>query len=250
MRKFEAMIEPGQAPRIIDVGGYEVNWTRIEATPQVLLVNREDEDRRNGRFHKVRGDGSQLAYDDNSFDIAYSNSVIEHVGDAHDQDAFAAEIRRVTPRYYVQTPNRFVIEPHLIAAGIRFLSRRLTRRLVRWLSVRGWVLTPDQVTVDQLLASIRLLDRKRMQPDAAAVPRRRDSCRDLHGHDEVAGCDPSVMLLYSHQREILSAKGRIELATRYRCQCRPSSGPAMGWAVLSRCLGIVRANCSWEPAEG
>lgn len=170
MRRFEAMFEPAQATRIIDVGGYELNWTLIAAAPQVLLVNLEDEDRSNGRFHKVRGDGRQLSYDDNSFDIAYSNSVIEHVGDASDQAAFAAEIRRVARRYYVQTPNRwFVIEPHLITAGIQFLPRPVMRRLVRWFSVWGWVEKPDQARIDEVIASIRLLDRTRMKqlfPDA------------------------------------------------------------------------------------
>src|SRR5262245_13371206 len=145
MRRFEAMFGLAPATRIIDVGGSQFNWTLIDTEPQVLLVNLQDEDRRDGRFHKVRGDGRQLQYGDNSFDIAYSNSVIEHVGDPDDQDAFAAEIRRVAPRYYVQTPNRwFVVEPHLIAAGIHFLPRRLGRRLVRWLSVWGWVQKPDQ----------------------------------------------------------------------------------------------------------
>jgi hypothetical protein len=170
MQQFEAMFRLVPATRIIDVGGYQFNWTLIDAAPQVLLVNLEDEDRDDGRFRKVRGDGRQLPYDDNSFDIAYSNSVIEHVGDTDDQDAFATEIRRVAPRYYVQTPNRwFVIEPHLIAAGIHWLPHRWMRRLVRWVSVWGWVVKPDQARVDAQLASIRLLDRKQMQrlfPDA------------------------------------------------------------------------------------
>jgi hypothetical protein len=170
MRKFEALFGPAPATRIIDVGGYAYNWTLIDAEPQVLLVNLEDEDRHDGRFHKVHGDGRRLPYADNSFDIAYSNSVIEHVGEPGDQDAFAAEIRRVAPRYYVQTPNRwFVIEPHLIAAGIHLLPRRVMRRLVRWLSVWGWVERPDQHAIDELLASIRLLDHARMRelfPDA------------------------------------------------------------------------------------
>jgi ubiquinone/menaquinone biosynthesis C-methylase UbiE len=170
MRLFEEMFGPTSSTRIIDVGGYEHNWTLIDARPEILLVNLEDEDRRDGRFHKVRGDGRQLAYDDNSFDIAYSNSVIEHVGDSDDQGAFAAEIRRVASRYYVQTPNRwFLIEPHLIAVGIHYLPRQALRRLVRWLSVWGWVQKPDQAAIDALLASIRLLDKKRMRelfPDA------------------------------------------------------------------------------------
>jgi hypothetical protein len=170
MHQFEAIFGPTAATRIIDIGGYQDNWMLIDAEPEVLLVNLEDEDRRDGRFHKVRGDGRQLPYADNSFDIAYSNSVIEHVGDARDQDAFAAEVRRLARRYYVQTPNRwFFVEPHLIAVGIHLLPRPVTRRLVRWFSLWGWVTRPDPAQIDQLLGSIRLLDRKRMQelfPDA------------------------------------------------------------------------------------
>jgi SAM-dependent methyltransferase len=170
MRQFEAMFEPTATSRIIDVGGYQFNWTLIDAEPQVLLVNLEDEDRRDGRFQKVRGDGRKLPYGDRSFDIAYSNSVIEHVGDPADQAAFAAEIRRVAARYYVQTPNRwFVVEPHLLAIGIHLLPRPLLRRLVRWCSAWGWVTRPDQDAIDRMIASIRLIDRKQMArlfPDA------------------------------------------------------------------------------------
>jgi hypothetical protein len=170
MQRFAAMFEPSPATRIIDVGGSELNWKLIDSEPEVVLVNIDSEDGHDGRFRKVRGDGRKLPYDDNAFEIAYSNSVIEHVGDVRDQDSFAAEIRRIAPCYYVQTPNRwFVIEPHLIAAGIHLLPRRLTRRLVRWLSVWGWVTRPDQTAVDAMIGSIRLLDRRRMQqlfPDA------------------------------------------------------------------------------------
>jgi len=170
MQQFEAMFGLEPVTRIIDIGGYPLNWTLIAAKPQVLLVNLEDEDRQDGRFHKVRGDGRHLSYADNSFDIAYSNSVIEHVGNAVDQEAFAAEIRRVAPRYYVQTPNKwFLIEPHLIAIGIHYLPRRVLRRLVRWLSVWGWVEKPDQAAIDAQIDSIRLLDKQRLRelfPDA------------------------------------------------------------------------------------
>jgi hypothetical protein len=78
---------------------------------------------------------------------------------------FAAEIRRVAPRYYVQAPNRwFLVEPHLLAVGIHLLPFPVLRRLVRWLSVWGWVAKPDQAAIDATLASIRLIDRKQMQP--------------------------------------------------------------------------------------
>ena len=170
MKRFAELFKPGERTRIIDVGGYEFNWTLIDVKPHVLLVNLEDEHWRKGQFTKIKGDGRHLDFADHSFDIAYSNSVIEHVGTRADQVAFAKEVRRVAKRYYVQTPNRnFFVEPHLIAPFIHLLPYPLTRKLVRRFSVWGWVQKPCQATVDEFLGSIRLLDRHEMQrlfPDA------------------------------------------------------------------------------------
>lgn len=176
MKAFAGLFRLGRSDRVIDVGGYEFNWTMIDAEPSVLLVNLEEEDSHNGRFRKVRGDGRRLDFGNNSFDIAYSNSVIEHVGGWDDQLAFAREIRRVAPRYYVQTPNRwFFVEPHLISPFIHFLPPAVVRRLVRYVSIWGLVTRPSQEEIDAVLASIRLLDRRQMRtlfPDAEIVTER------------------------------------------------------------------------------
>jgi len=62
----------------------------------------------------LEGDGRALPFGDNSFDIAYSNAVIEHVGTTRaDQLQFIAELVRVSKRGYLTTPNRhFPIEVH------------------------------------------------------------------------------------------------------------------------------------------
>ncbi len=175
MREFERVFGLGRTTRVVDVGGRAFNWTLVATRPDVLLINVEAQGP-DGTLPAVRGDGRRLPFADNCFDVAYSNSVIEHVGDIEDQRAFAAEIRRIAPRYYVQTPNRwFFVEPHLIAPFIHWLPSRITRKLVRHFSVRGWLERPSQASVDALLASIQLLDRAQMAalfPDAMIVEER------------------------------------------------------------------------------
>lgn len=72
-------------------------------------------------------DGTRLPFPDGSFDVAFSNSVIEHVDDL---PAFARELRRVARSYYVQTPNRwFPVEPHFRTLVLHWLPTPVRERL-------------------------------------------------------------------------------------------------------------------------
>src|SRR6266513_3125217 len=69
--------------RVLDVGGNPRIWATVpvEVRPRITYLNlpraaEPDDDR--GRL--VFGDGCRLPFADKSFDIAFSNSVIEHVG--------------------------------------------------------------------------------------------------------------------------------------------------------------------------
>ncbi|MEM2045934.1 MAG: class I SAM-dependent methyltransferase, partial [Candidatus Bathyarchaeia archaeon] len=53
----------------------------------------------------IIGDARCMPFKDKSFDVVFSNSVIEHVGNYDDQKMCAEEIRRVGKCYFVQTPN-------------------------------------------------------------------------------------------------------------------------------------------------
>ena len=66
-------------------------------------------------FKYVIGDACNLdMLSSKSFDIIYSNSVIEHVGRER-QKEFANEIMRVGKKYWVQTPYKhFPVEPHFV----------------------------------------------------------------------------------------------------------------------------------------
>lgn len=176
MALFSKAFRPTSKTRIIDVGGYEGNWLLISETPSVLLVNLEDERWTKGRFEKVQGDARALAYEDNSFDIAFSNSVIEHVGTWEDQQAFAREIRRAAPSYYVQTPYRhFPVEVHTLTPFVQYLPPAWAKRLLRWVTVWGWITRPTPSYVADFVDHTRLLtmrDMRALFPDARIVRER------------------------------------------------------------------------------
>lgn len=61
----------------------------------------------------VSCDGRSLPFEKNEFDLVFSNAVIEHVGDFHDQLKFVLEHARVGKHWILTTPNRlFPIESH------------------------------------------------------------------------------------------------------------------------------------------
>lgn len=167
MRRFTSTFNPSFSTRILDVGGGTPNWQYIERTPQITVLNtifHDDTTNAPPNFEFVKGDGTCLEYPDNSFDIAYSNSVIEHLYTWENQVRFANEIRRVAKKVWVQTPAKeFFIEPHFLTPFIHFLPKPWQRRLLRNFTVWGLITRPSQEYVDQILSEVRLLTLKEMQ---------------------------------------------------------------------------------------
>src|SRR5207302_1278502 len=100
MRRFVRTFAVTAETRILDVGGTPFNWSLLDVQPRVTIVNmpraREAFD---AQFQSVFADGRALPFPDRSFDIVFSNSVIEHVGDFESQRHFASEIARVGRSY-------------------------------------------------------------------------------------------------------------------------------------------------------
>ena len=79
----------------------------------------------------VQADGRSLPFRDGEFDIAFSNAVVEHVGDRTAQRAFVHELCRVARQVFVTTPNRwFPVEVHTLLPFVHWLPHSTSRRLV------------------------------------------------------------------------------------------------------------------------
>jgi Methyltransferase domain len=150
---------------IADIGGTRKYWREQPPNVRVTILNThvyEQPSVGERQFRFIVGDARAIPLRGGTFDVAFSNSVIEHVGSFADQARFAEELRRLSDRIWCQTPNRwFVLEPHMIALIVHWLPRNMqTPTLVRWLSLWGWTARPSRESISAELSSIRLLSRR------------------------------------------------------------------------------------------
>ena len=163
MLRFAAELRITEATRVLDIGGTPEVWDLLPAKPRLTLLNTpRAKDDLAGAAAWVAGDGRALPFRDGAFDVVFSNSVIEHVGDRESQRRFAAEAARVGRAYWVQTPNRwFPVEQHLLTPVIHWLPRRWQRAIVPRLNVWQWVVRPTEdrrrFYIEHYLRDVRLL---------------------------------------------------------------------------------------------
>lgn len=167
--------------RILDIGGTNAFWQNRgwadREDVHVVLVNLEAETPLHANIDPQAGDATELSqFADGSFDVVFSNSVIEHLETFERQAAMAAEVRRLAPIYWVQTPNFwFPVEPHFLTPGWHWLPVRLRVALLRrrrW-GWRGPCPDPDQAR--ELVKEIRLMRRselRRLFPEAEVTRER------------------------------------------------------------------------------
>lgn len=167
--------------RVLDVGGTMEIWRMAPVMPRVVLLNQAFWPfQREGAESVILGDGTRLPFADQSFDLVFSNSVIEHVGDAAAQARFAAEIARVGRGYWVQTPNRFFpVEQHMWTPVVHWLPRAwqaaILKRFSVWRIVSKHNAAEREFYVNHYLDTIRLLSARELGallPGAAIVRER------------------------------------------------------------------------------
>jgi hypothetical protein len=169
-RLFERLVADVPRPvRILDIGGTNAFWEQRgwadRADAEITLVNLFAEPQEHANIVSAVGDATNLAeYEDKSFDVAFSNSVIEHLFTADAQRAMAAEVQRVARAYWVQTPNFwFPMEPHFLFPAWHWLPLGLRvaiirRRAVGWRGPCG-----DPAAARELVREIRLMRRRELE---------------------------------------------------------------------------------------
>jgi hypothetical protein len=158
---------------IIDIGGNEKYWNILGPdylhahAVKLTIVNPASFELSpdNGPFTFQIGDGCDLSgIETRAFHIAHSNSVIEHVGDWARMKRFAAEMRRVSERQFVQTPNFwFPMEPHCMTPLFHWLPKPMRVWLVQHFQLGHW---PRATTVDEAVDTVesaRLINKPMMR---------------------------------------------------------------------------------------
>jgi len=146
---------------ILDLGGQEAFWQVVGAdSPRIksiTLLNLWKEPVTLPKLRSVAGDARDLsAFSDQSVDVVFSNSVIEHVGGLREQQRMAKEIARVGRRYFVQTPNRhFPLEPHFLFPFFQYLPLRVRAQLHHRFTLGWWKRQPDHFEALAEVESIR-----------------------------------------------------------------------------------------------
>jgi hypothetical protein len=151
--------------RVLDLGGTASWWRRAPERPKSLtLINLAEFDESSASITAIQGDA--CAADEllpgASFDLVFSNSLVEHLGGHAQRLKFAEVVHKMAPSYWVQTPYRyFPVEPHWVfplfqfipmAARVRIAPKWPVGHTHRWDSSAA----RDEVMFTELLSATEL----------------------------------------------------------------------------------------------
>lgn len=173
MKRFRFFLEQIRSlPRplhILDIGGTQAYWEQMglnDPEIHITLLNLYQEPISNTQqFSSIIGDARNLSdFKDQSIDLVFSNSVIEHLFTQENQAAMASEISRVGRAYFIQTPNYyFPIEPHWVFPFFQFFPFSFRVWLTRHFSLGHIGRIPDLRKAQLQVEEVKLLTPKQFQ---------------------------------------------------------------------------------------
>ena len=142
-------IKPTQELRVLDLGFSENEYSETDnyiekyyPYPEMLTalgIETPDEfERKYPEVSAIHYDGDTFPFVDKSFDVCWSNAVIEHVGNRDKQLLFLSEIKRVSKKGFISTPNKyFPIELHTRTPLLHYLPNKIFEKVLS-ITGRGW----------------------------------------------------------------------------------------------------------------
>jgi SAM-dependent methyltransferase len=137
-RKWELFLKhmlPDSGTTILDVGFNATEYSDVDNyiekhykyPENITALGMDSPAEFQKRYPKVRAvqyDGNEFPFEDQKFDVCWSNAVIEHVGNRERQLKFLKEVKRVARRAIITTPNRlFPIEVHTRIPFLHWLPK-------------------------------------------------------------------------------------------------------------------------------
>lgn len=165
--EFLKQASPMNRPvRILDIGGTQQYWLNMGLVlgpeTEIVLLNLYENEVSAPGFSSIVGDACNLkGIQDNSFDIVFSNSVIEHLFTKNQQQKMADEVTRVGRSYFIQTPNKyFPIEPHWLFPFFQFLPFSVKVFLTQHFTLGHIKKAKNKEAAIALVKEVRLLSKK------------------------------------------------------------------------------------------
>ena len=154
--------------RILDVGGTCHFWEQRGWSGRddidLTLLNLEAEETGIPHIRSIAGDATDLSqYEDDSFDLVFSNSVIEHLFTYENQRAMASECARVGKNMWIQTPNYwFPIEPHFHWLGWQWYPRWVRVNAIQRVNCGHRGPYPDRKEAEAAVDEVRLMSHREL----------------------------------------------------------------------------------------
>ncbi len=162
--KIESLSKPVS---ILDLGGKINFWENRGLSGnknfQITIINLTLETSPYSNIETKIGNVLELKnFKNNSFDIVFSNSVIEHLYTFENQKKMAKEVLRIGKKHIIQTPNKyFFIEPHYIIPFFQFIPKKIQLKILTKTKIsrlKKW----DEKFAKQYVNEIRLMKQKEL----------------------------------------------------------------------------------------
>ena len=146
---FIKQLNPSENDLLLDVGFCNLEFSEVDNFLEknypyphnITALGIENGDLFRERYPLVTTciyDGNNFPFENNTFDIGWSNAVLEHVGDEERQIRYLKELCRTCKKVYFTTPNRFFpIELHTRLPLIHWLPKKAFDRLISF-TPKSW----------------------------------------------------------------------------------------------------------------